>query len=101
MRALDREAVLLRSLLRAPRYVLVRPRRWRRVVAIWPCANSGSAQRVADRTREAGEHAQIIGYRPDEEDMGPLSPHPGYAWAAAALVLISLGCWLLVWGRSA
>jgi len=70
------QLTMLRTLVEAPRYLLIRARPWCPVKAILPVsARDGPAlNHLLHDADQRGDHCQLVSYRPDEEDLGPFEP---------------------------
>lgn len=87
------QLAILRGLDRATRYLIVRAKPWAPAKAIVPIRSETGLAHHLWQIDQAGEHAQVVSYRPDEEDLGPFEPKP----ISVLMWLIPLALlWLIV-----
>lgn len=91
------QLIMLRALMHAPRYLIIRRRAWTPVVAIMPCFSKLAVDHILAQISANGEHAQLVSYRPDEEDLGPFEPAPMtcLVWFVPLVVFWGVAAWLL------
>lgn len=94
------QLAILRALDLAPRYLIIRDRPWRPANAILPVYSDAGLDHMLWEIGNAGAHAQVVSYRPDEEDMGPFEPRSFVSCQAlllmalvAAIAFAAYGFW--------
>lgn len=84
---------MLRALPDAPRYLIIRPRAHKPVTAILPIWGDAAEQHLSALTRDNGHCGQLVRYRPEEEDLGPIAPPPIWRYMVGLAIVWAAAIW--------